>query len=144
MGRWIYKRRYTTEGSCTYCGTHTGGTPCAVTVCQACGSEQCMSHGGANGSCCICHHGLLRGWSGWNKHLCQVAGCENIAVVHDVPKTMGKRNGCLCAEHLDRVSVRVYWTWGAGAIPKKKVTVREYLDYMLRRRDNLGEFIYVP
>ena len=101
--RWVRKNRVIYQDgrikACRLCGSCYGvesDGKCRPTTCLACGSVQCMSNGLSNGTCSICYHGLLPGWSG-NDQKCGYKGCEEKAVAR-APR--GKK--FCCAKHFQR------------------------------------------
>ena len=55
------------HGQCSDCGSVYGivgnGHDCGSSICSLCGAVVCMSYGLAKGTCPICYHGMLSGWS---------------------------------------------------------------------------------
>lgn len=92
MTRWVRKEvlRY---GGCPHCGSlRYGGSACPTTTCKACGTVQCMSNGGARGTCSICLLGILDGWSGHDR-ACGYKGCSERAVA-EAPRIHN-----VCSQH---------------------------------------------
>jgi hypothetical protein len=103
MPRYVRKdARVYGHSCCSLCGTGWGGAPgaaahgarCEESICAACGSVVCHSHGTGNGRCPICHVGFLSGWDG-NDAPCRYKRCGKRAVARDGAWPV-------CAEHLER------------------------------------------
>ena len=76
---------------CRHCGSW--GTDCPIAVCEGCGTPQCHRNGTRAGTCRICFHGYLSGWSKGmgGVPVCGYARCNNPALFRDVPRV-----GCCC------------------------------------------------
>lgn len=102
-----YAKQYNWS-QCRYCG-RASAHDCARVECLLCGTPQCHGNGSGNGSCAVCHHGWLPGWS--RTHLprtytddgrtimaCGYKGCTEPAIA-----TARKRS--ICRAHAARVKV---------------------------------------
>lgn len=102
MKRFIRKNYLTWNGavnSCRLCGSYTIVPPeveCRPTTCLWCGSRQCMSNGLGNGTCSICFHGLLPGWSGTEGKICSFKNCNQPAIARG---RQGKKY--VCKDHVE-------------------------------------------
>lgn len=79
---------------CRLCGVGYGERrpdhACPVSICQACGTPQCLYNGLGRGQCSICFVGLLDGYSA---RRCGYAGCKDRAI------TAMPRVGYACRMH---------------------------------------------
>lgn len=119
--RWVMNgyyggRRYD-WAQCRYCGR--AGQDCAAAVCLLCGTRQCFGNGSAGGTCAVCLHGWIPGWSRGGtaeSKQCGYRGCELDAVAN-VPRV--KR---ACIEHVKRAR--------AG-----RMSLPDYVAYQIKARD---------
>jgi hypothetical protein len=128
MARYVRKdRRIYDFSSCGYCGTGYGTKPgCRHVECPACGSPQCHGNGSGHGTCSVCLHGMLPGWSG-NDRACGYKGCTHRAIAR------APRVGFVCHEHMDRATVHVYGS---------RLTLAAYVARRIADRDR--EWVLIP
>lgn len=74
-----------------------------VVTCLGCGVVQCHGNGLRNGSCSVCHFGILPGWSSWRKQ-CGYKGCDKPAAFHYVPGNVKT----VCHDHATRPKITIY------------------------------------
>ena len=86
---------------CTRCQSHCCDGRTAV--CLGCGTEQCHGNGHRNGSCSVCHFGILPGWSSWRKQ-CGYKGCSNPAAFHHLPGNVKN----VCHDCATRPKITIY------------------------------------
>lgn len=92
-----YARQYSWP-QCRYCG-RAQSHDCQRVECMLCGTAQCFGNGSGNGSCAICHHGYLPGWSRIGRTTCGYAGCDHEAIAN-------ARKRPVCIAHAERVKVQ--------------------------------------
>lgn len=72
-------------------------------ACLGCGVVQCHGNGHRNGSCSVCHFGILPGWSSWRKQ-CGYKGCSEVAAFHNIPGSVK----AVCHKHASRPKITIY------------------------------------
>ncbi len=95
---------------CPHCGRYSpGNRPCAIAVCDACGTPQCFFNGMGRGTCKACLYGFLRGWSRPDAlKRCQYKGCTADAVYIYLP---GAKKA-VCREHAAKVKIGTHRATG--------------------------------
>ena len=105
MLTWTRKdRRVQQDAHCLICGNYYGickGEHRAhkPTVCLACGSSQCWTHGLAHGSCGVCLYGMLPAFSHSGHTICGYKGCDKNAVA------FAPRVKQVCKDHLAKAGL---------------------------------------
>jgi hypothetical protein len=125
--RWVlngFARQYD-WAQCRFCG-RAQNHDCAPVACLACGSVQCHGNGSRDGTCAVCHHGYLPGWSrSESARVCGYAKCGKDAVA------TAPRVRQVCADHLGRATVTTY-----ADRARRVVTLVEYIAQRAAHRDS--------